>query len=329
MPDGHVRIANACQNADLFRALKGGGAGFGVVLSTTVKVEVAAPIAVAVIRLPPANVTTAEESLQWVDVLAREALRWAQEGWGGHVQGLAMTHLNPLSPFNSNLTAAQESMQAATDFALAHGGTSTIEILPDFLAVWDKYVSSAAVGTFRFLTSAIAPSTLFDNEEGLAKISAYLREASTMGFDPRSFYIPSGTPHGLPEGGNQTTVHPTWYNAVWQIAHGLTISPDADYQERLDNLTTLSRVTKMQQELIGSEEPAAYYNEANPFTTNWRESWWGMENYEFLLEVKNKYDPHGLLKCWKCVGFEEEDLESDRYSCIAGMQKDIDEALAN
>ncbi|KAH7313982.1 hypothetical protein B0I35DRAFT_410905 [Stachybotrys elegans] len=307
-PDGHVRIANACQNDDLFRALRGGGAGFGVVLSTTFSVEVAGPIAVAVIRLP--NVTTAETSLQWVDVMARESLRWGREGWGGHAQGLSMTHLNPLSPFSSNLTAAQESMRAASDFALAHGGTSTIEILPDFLAAWDKYVNPAAVGAFRFLTSTLAPATMFDNEEGLAKISAYLRKVSTMGFDPRSFYIPVD-----------------WYGAVWQIAHGLNISPNAGYQERLDNLTTLSRVTKMQQELIGGEEPLAYYNEANPFTSNWRESWWGMENYQFLLQVKKKYDPYGLLNCWKCVGFDEEDFASMRYSCMTRMQKDIDKQI--
>lgn len=34
-PDGRLRIANACQNSDLFWALRGGGGGtFGVVLET-------------------------------------------------------------------------------------------------------------------------------------------------------------------------------------------------------------------------------------------------------------------------------------------------------
>jgi hypothetical protein len=328
-PDGQARIANACQNADLFRALKGGGGGtFGVVLSTTFKVEVAAPIAVAAISLPPANVTTAETSLQWVDVLARESLRWGREGWGGHAQGLSMTHLNPLSPFNSNLTAAQDSMRAASDFALAHGGTSNVEILPNFLAVWDKYVRPAQVGTFRFLTQQLIPAAMFENDEGLAKISAYFRQVSTMGFDPRSFYIPVGTPLAIATAGNQTTVHPDWYGALWQISGGLSISPSAGYEERLDNLTTLSKVTRMQQQLVGGQEPGSYPNEANPFTTNWRESWWGEENYQFLLEVKRKYDPDRLLNCWKCVGFEEEeDLVSGRFSCMAQVQSDINEAL--
>lgn len=39
-PDGQLRIANQCQNSDLFWALRGGGGGtFGVVLEATSIVE--------------------------------------------------------------------------------------------------------------------------------------------------------------------------------------------------------------------------------------------------------------------------------------------------
>ena len=39
-PDGHYRVANECQNDDLFWALRGGGgATWGVVMETTQKVE--------------------------------------------------------------------------------------------------------------------------------------------------------------------------------------------------------------------------------------------------------------------------------------------------
>jgi hypothetical protein len=39
-PDGEYRVANECQNKDLFWALRGGGAGtWGVVLETSQKVE--------------------------------------------------------------------------------------------------------------------------------------------------------------------------------------------------------------------------------------------------------------------------------------------------
>lgn len=46
-PDGEIRIANECQNADLFWALRGGGGGtFGVVLEVTYKAERRLPLQV-------------------------------------------------------------------------------------------------------------------------------------------------------------------------------------------------------------------------------------------------------------------------------------------
>lgn len=52
--DGRVRIANECQNKDLFWALRGGGGvTFGVILNSTYRVESAAlSIAVANVTLP-------------------------------------------------------------------------------------------------------------------------------------------------------------------------------------------------------------------------------------------------------------------------------------
>ena len=53
----------------------------------------------------------------------------------------------------------------------------------------------------------------------------------------------------------------------------------------------------------------AYFNEADYFENNWQDEFWGMENYQRLLEVKNKWDPDQLFYCHKCVGAEfwEED----------------------
>lgn len=45
-----------------------------------------------------------------------------------------------------------------------------------------------------------------------------------------------------------------------------------------------------------------YGNEADPFDPDWRQDWWGRDNYDFLLTVKKKYDPEDVFWCWRCVG---------------------------
>ena len=52
-PDGVLRVANACQNTDLFWALRGGGGGtFGVVMEASIEV-VPHPVSTIVRYFPP------------------------------------------------------------------------------------------------------------------------------------------------------------------------------------------------------------------------------------------------------------------------------------
>ena len=89
------------------------------------------------------------------------ALRWGQEGWGGHItvrteprwrptafiqrlfciQGDGLIHVNPLL----DNSAAQKSMQVAIDFAVAQGGSGVINVLPSWNAFFAKYAVPAEV----------------------------------------------------------------------------------------------------------------------------------------------------------------------------------------
>ena len=77
---------------------------------------------------------------------------------------------------------------------------------------------------------------------------------------------------------------------------------------------------------LGGKDSGTYVNEANPFTPDWRNAWWG-DGYEGLLAVKKKYDPDGLLKCWKCVGFDESEMLEDRFKCMGKVQAEVDKAF--
>ncbi|KAH8682731.1 hypothetical protein BX600DRAFT_375104 [Xylariales sp. PMI_506] len=334
---GVLRRASACENPELFRALRGGGGGtFGVVLAATHKVEVAAPVAVASLTIP--SNSSEDTVLQWIELQARESLRWGQEGWGGHVAGLYLKHFNPLPPFaNDNLTnvsAAAESMRSVTEFVLSVGGTSDIEVMPTWLDAWNKYIAPGATnsaGGTRIITSRLIPQDLFVNDTGIAQIVDYIRAAAQLGFDPKNLYVPVGTPYvanatkAAQVADHGTSVHPAWYGALWSLAGGNSIPWNATYAQRLAELTAITNVTRLQEALAGPSG-GSYTNEANPFTQDWQNSWWG-SNYDFLKATKAKYDPERLLSCWKCVGFEEHSSVYE-YGCMEPLQADIDKAFS-
>ncbi|KAI1446525.1 FAD-binding domain-containing protein [Annulohypoxylon stygium] len=340
-PDGVLRVANQCQHEDLFWALRGGGGGtFGIVIEASHRLEPLMPVAIANIKLP--TNATADTSLRWIEMMARQSLVWGQQGWGGHAAGLYLTYMNPM-PAIANLTdgatAAKDSMNAATEFALAARGTSDIEVLPSFLDVWNKYVlpgALASAGVTRILATRIIPRKFFEDEAGITKLMNFMEAAQELGFNPRNFYCPVGTPFVVDGATNLktrngsrplTSVHPAWYDSLWDVSTSLAIPWGASYDQRLQNMTAITRATLLAEELTGTDG-GTYTNEANPLTPNWRESWWG-DNYAGLLEIKKKYDPEGLLKCWKCVGFEDEDISSERFSCQGKLQLDVDRNLAN
>ncbi|KAH8898778.1 FAD-binding domain-containing protein [Thozetella sp. PMI_491] len=333
-PDGALRTANKCQHRDLFWALRGGGGGtFGVVLAATHRVEPAVPVAIASITLP--SNATSDTALNWIRLVAQQSVQWAKEGWGGHVGGTYLTYMNPVI---ADADAAKASMQPATEFAIQIGGTSTVEVLPDYLDVWDKYVLPGArstAGQMRFLASRLIPTRLFEDDDGVSKIMDFVTALQKIGYDPLRFYAPVGSPYALsantsaqstngtrPCGTYGTSVTPAWYSSLWTIGSGLSVAWNASYTDRLRAITQLQEATQLGEELTG-QDGGTYVNEANPFTTDWRESWWG-PNYEPLLKVKQKFDPDAVLNCWKCVGFEDADIASDRFRCFGKVQNDVD-----
>merc|ERR1719510_1954269 len=52
-------------------------------------------------------------------------------------------------------------------------------------------------------------------------------------------------------------------------------------------------------------EAGAYFNEGDYFEPDFQESFWGRENYNRLLKIKQQLDPNGLFYCHNCVGSEE------------------------
>ncbi|POS78145.1 FAD binding domain-containing protein [Diaporthe helianthi] len=202
--------------------------------------------------------------------------------------------MNPLPRF-ANLSDggkyAAESMRAASDHITSLGGTSVVEVLPSWADVWVN---------------------------------------NTYGFNPLTTYVPADLPFtvaGSSDGyDTNTSLHPGWYDALWKIGTSLSLPSIGSYEKRLEAAVNATRILQLVQDLVGPGS-ASYINEASSFIGDWKEAWWG-PNYSRLIEIKKKYDPDMLLKWWKCIGFEDADVESLRYSCQGKLQGDVYRAIS-
>jgi hypothetical protein len=62
----------------------------------------------------------------------------------------------------------------------------------------------------------------------------------------------------------------------------------------------------------------AYQNEADTFEPDPADSFWGMDNYYNLLDLKREMDPQNFLTCHQCIGWDKTDA---RYSCYPADPK--------
>lgn len=251
-PDGKVRVANECQNSDLFFALRGGGgSAFGVVLESSSVVEPKhVPLAVYV---PPSlsfydfteymrsasikftNNDTAS-ALNWLKLAVASSKRWADEGWGGHMGPNNLINVTPLL----NLTQAQASLAEASAYAKAYGGTVVIEMLPHWNAFFKKYVpaAQAVVGNQRVLGSRLIPTDLFTSDAGQGRILDALAEM----LPHASPYIVVGTPYlwKTKIAGGRTAVHPAWYDSIWHLSMGVNWGYNATLADKVGVYTEVS-----------------------------------------------------------------------------------------
>ena len=308
-PDGKIRVANECQNSDLFWAMRGGGGGtWGLVIDSTHKVETALQIGTANITIPKTN---NETLYQFFDLLVDTAVDLAEDGWGGHIYGNYIVYTTPKL---TTVADATKSMQKLVDFANSNGGTANITVAPTWMSFFNDYILNGAqpVGTLFLINTRLVPKAIFTDETKADALKTFIRDFYDLHGLP---YFPVTSPYLYKPVPGATSFTDAWYDSIWEIGYNSAWAWNSTYDDRVNVIKDLTSKTEYLESLTPGG--GAYQNEANPFTEDWQESWWG-EHYPGLLKVKHKYDPKGLLSCWKCVGWSEKDLDQ---SCYAGMME--------
>jgi FAD/FMN-containing dehydrogenase len=341
--DGIVRIANACTNADLFWALKGGGGGsFGVVTRVTLRTHALPSFFGGVSATIQASSDAAFHRLvgRFLDFCADSLL---DPHWGEIVnvrpgnrldiqmafQGLALEEADAVwQPFLQGVAAAPNDFS----FAMAprlRSIPARHRWNPDFLKAyapaavrfddragvssdnmfWSANVSEAGHFIHDF-ESAWLPASLLqtDRRRELAQALVAAARHSTVELHFQKG-LAGGTDDAL-TAARDTAMNPAVLDA-FALAIVASEGPPAypglrgHEPDLADARRNAEKVGKAMAALKKvAPDAGSYVAESSYFEADWQNSYWG-PNYPRLRAIKAKYDPAGLFFVHHGVGSED------------------------
>jgi len=341
--DGSVKIANACNNPDLFWALKGGGGGsFGVVTKLTLRTRELPENFGLVFGSVKAKSDAAFKTLTTKVVeLYHDKLFNPQ--WGEQIRFRPDNTVEITMLFHG-LTKEQAQAcwqsfeewvrQASQDYVFEMPLTAMIipaqhlwdtaflkQYAPGFIATDDRpnapekniYWTSNKSEAGQFLhgyRSAWLPDTLLEkkNQEKFsdALFAASRHWSTTLHFNKGL----AGAPPEEVIAAKDTAMNPDVLNAFALVIIAGEGEPAftgiSGHEPDLNNgRNQAGRINKAMDELMKvAPNAGSYVSESDFFEKNWQQSFWG-SNYERLATVKKKYDPEGLFFVHHGVGSEE------------------------
>lgn len=297
---GKLVTASRTENADLFWALSGGGAGnYGVVMSIVVKAHQDAPIAGAGLQFTAANITT---DTFYEAVSQFHSLLPAMVDQGVTViyqMTSSFFAINPvtaynqtiddvkaiLSPFTSKLTELNINYQASFT---AHDS---------YYDHYNKYMGplpwgNLAVGSYQYGGRLIPRNALEQNSNG---IGSALRSLTQAGVIAVGVGMNVSAPVNV-----SNAVFPALRNAAVTMQIGTRWNETAPWSEMIADQQKMTTEYVPQLEAV-TPDSGCYQNEANFLQPNWKQTFFG-SNYDRLLTVKRKWDPSSFFYALKAVG---------------------------
>ena len=336
---GQMLVANACQNQDLFWALRGGGGGtFGIVTRVTLATHPLPSFFGAVNgTITASDDASFHELLERFVVFYRESL--SNEHWGEQVSIRSKNALD-LSLVFEGMTAkeAERVWQPFRDWIARKSPSLTMKAgffdipgermwdyrslskIPDTIKPderttespnplwwWTDDAGQVSIYWYAY-TSRWIPAALFA-DTSVKRLAAALFDASrhwTVGLHFNK--AQAGASAEAVRRGRETSMNPVVFRAAALaiVASGEPRFPGLPGHEP-DRATAEKASTKvhaaMQVLRDLTPDTGSYVNETDWFEPDWQQSFWG-ENYPKLLAIKQKYDPDGLFYCHHCVGSE-------------------------
>ncbi|MGZ3695051.1 MAG: FAD-dependent oxidoreductase, partial [Bdellovibrionota bacterium] len=334
--DGRIVIANACQNQDLFWALRGGGGGtWGVVTKATMRTH-PKPVAVGWIFGSVKAKTDNDYKMALLQLVRFYREHLNNEYWG---DGFTLDADNSISISMTfqGMPVAGAVKIFAPFFEWAKGQPERFTVTSGAFEIpgaymWDPaWVSKHMPARLKFDNRAGEPG---DNFWGAGSEAS---QTSNYWYTYQSRWIPislfqkeneasfvdtlfaasrqwtlfyafgkgfSGASDFAINSARETSMNPSVLNAA-----GLVIGyaaeefhTDGTQPDPAKGEIQKKKVTSAM-DFLRRATPGAgtYFNQADYFEADWGNQFWG-ENYSKLLAIKKKYDPENFFTCHHCVG---------------------------
>ncbi|KAJ7590268.1 FAD-binding domain-containing protein [Mycena floridula] len=305
-PNGHHLIANRCMNTDLFFALRGGGGGtFGVVLSATV------------LALPQQTFQSFFLTYASIPENTEAVLRYfiengvalSSKAWGGYVIPRAFPEVILTNPLVTAAEAAEEGKALKAFVATLVNGTFEQSTQSSYSEWFDTFLlgKGVPVGVPYAMTSRLIPTANFETKE--SRDLLFEKMLTSINYSDLPI-IGVVSPHYFGKGDGLTSISEAWRTSVWHYFSSKFWNFDTSLADRHAISTAHSAAIQGLRDI--TPDSGVYMNENDVNEPDYTKAFWG-SNYDRLLSIKHKYDPDGLLDCWKCVGWKGAD--QNRFKC--------------
>ncbi|KAL2430427.1 FAD-linked oxidoreductase hmp9 [Exophiala dermatitidis] len=317
LASGALVTANACQNGDLFFALRGGGGGtYGIVVSSTIKAYPMVSVAVQHLAIGALSSDTSG-LLDVVAILYSDYPDLDDAGYAGYGQWginspspffatFTAGYLHGFYMFNKTVAEAQAAFNATRAKLAPYNMTSvfiseTYASYPDY---WTFYNTESGVEPPVGTPSALG-SRLFDRASVTSSFSALRSMIGTVSGTPdqytiNNFELVSGGQVFQDRSDPNSGVLPAWRTSYFSniVARGFPIGTPESVAASIHQDITYVKTAAMKSL---APNTGSYMNEADRLDPDWKIDFYG-SNYDKLLSIKQKYDPSSVFYCPTCVG---------------------------
>ncbi|KAK4123734.1 FAD-binding domain-containing protein [Parathielavia appendiculata] len=319
LADGKIVTANHCENPDLFRALRGGGPGYGIVLSQHIKahpnvnVVTTHRLAIAPFEQTPENA----DLLDAVAVILQQLPDLNDKGYAGY--GYWFRNFPTVFVGNAHSGYTHGFWTIGKGKAEAEAAmNNTLKLLEKFqdkLFIYSSYTEYPDYWSFYH-----AESGLYDPTGDTSILTSRMIDAKAVSNYTavrETVEITSGAPEEfasnvilLVSGGqvfkdgadSSSGLHPAWRTSPFVLITGQGIPKVAPREVREYATYQITHVKGAALKKL-APDTGGYMNEGDRHDPDYIQTFYG-SNYQSHLAAKKKYDPQGVFYCPSCVGAE-------------------------